>query len=41
MPPIDWSDTRPPTEHAVHAMIRNLHAAAGTDADNTLKRKEQ
>lgn len=27
-PHIDWSDAKPPTEHAVYTMIRNLHAAA-------------
>ena len=37
-PPIDWSDTKPPKQHAVYSMIKNLHAAAGTDADNTPKR---
>ena len=35
--PIDWSNTKPPTELAVYKMIRNLHAA-GTDADNSPKR---
>lgn len=36
-PRIDWSDTKPPTEHAVYAMIRNLHSAAGTKADHSPK----
>ena len=25
-PRIDWADTKPPKQHAVHAMIKNLHA---------------
>lgn len=33
----DLSHIKPPTEHAVYAMIRNLHAAAGTEADNSSK----
>jgi len=40
-PPIDWSDTKPPKQHAIYAMIKNLNAAAGTDADNSPKPKDQ
>ncbi|MES2971271.1 MAG: hypothetical protein V4702_03060 [Patescibacteria group bacterium] len=33
----DMSHIKPPKEHAVYAMIRNLHAAAGTKADKSPK----
>lgn len=26
--PIDFSNVKPPTKHAVHAMVKNLRAAA-------------
>ncbi len=34
----DMSHLKPPTEHAVYPMIRNLRAAAGTKADHSPKK---
>ncbi len=37
----DMSQVKPPTEHAVKAMIRNLHAAAGTKVDHAPKKRNK
>jgi len=37
---VDWSDTKPPRQHAVYSMLRNLHAAAA-DAVNTPQKRNK